>query len=238
MPENNSLILSITEGVKKFDPYEIRMNELKEKYCGLKINGIEDKEGIEQNKLAIAELRTIRVNTEKDRKDIKAPFLKAASSIDAKAQWIMTGISAIEEPLKAEKKKIQDELERLARIEQDRINEVIKKRVTQLSEMGAIFNGVEYILGDVSYSLVNIAGSDEDIYQSKILPRYKEIFDKNESIRLSKKPQTVVQYVDSADKDKYAETINYLKATPIYEMRSGQYRQKMRIINDFLADLK
>jgi len=399
MPVSVVLQESINQEVKRFDPYEARMNELREKYSGLKIASPSDKEGIEQNRLAIADLRTIRVNTEKERKQIKAPFLKAAADIEAKAQWIISEVGKIEEPLKAQKKEIQEEMERIATEEKERILKRNKIRTAQLSDMGAVFNGVDYVLGDVAYSFDIISSTDADIYDEKILPKYREVFEKNELDRLEqehlqkqkeasekaereafeaeqkkfreqqerlRKDQERIekekreseerarifkaqqeekiwrsrlaeledigwngecafdkednevflsynQLIDlgqdefeirrdnwntmigarkealqkekdrlaeeaeekriaeferqkelavqkalneqkekerltevdrleklevSNDKVKYAETINYLKATPIYEMRSGQYRAKMRIINDFLADLK
>ena len=399
VPVEVALQLAIEHEVKKFDPYEVRMNELKEKYSGIKINGVSDKEGIEKNRLAIGDLRTIRVNTEKERKQIKAPFLKAASDIEAKAQWIISGVSQIEEPLKAQKREIQDEIDRIDREETSRIAERKKVRAAQLTEMGAQFNGVDYVLGDVAYSLDTIAAADGDIYDSKILPRYNEVFQKNvliliEQERLKREQESkekaekeafeaeqkkfkeqqeqlrkdqekiekqkreseerervfkvqqetkmwrgrldqlndigwngqeafdrkddsvvftydelitldvaefelrrdlgneniakrkeaervekerlaaeaeekraaafetqkalavqkaldeqkekdrlaenerIQKLEESTDKAKYAETIKYLKATPIYDMRSGQFRAKMRVISDFLADLK
>lgn len=387
MPVSVVLQESINQEVKRFDPYEARMDELREKYSALKITSPSDKEGIENNRLALADLRTIRTDTEKERKARKAPFLKACADIESKAQFIISGVEKIEEPLKAQKNEIQKEVERIATEEKERILKRNKVRTAQLSDMGAVFNGVDYVLGDVSYSFDVISSTDADIYDEKILPKYREVFEKNElvrleqehlqreeearkkkeaddlkaaqeefrkkeakirleqeqrekdekayrdrlrerrsgelfpyrrqvlqrqidiyeiwkleeseflqilehvksdfdkeveeravkeqiekerqavakkeqeekdKIRIEKEKQEAIEKAladkkekerlaeidrlskleESNDKVKYAETINYLKATPIYEMRSGQYRSKMRIINDFLSDLK
>jgi hypothetical protein len=184
VPVSVKLQESINQEVKRFDPYEARMNEIRDKYSVLKIKGIDDKEGIEENRLAVADLRGIRVNTEKERKIIKAPFLKAASDIETRAQWIISGIAKIEEPLKIQRKEIQEEIDRIDREEREKILERNKVRTAQLSAMGAQFNGVDYVLDDVSYSLDTISGTDSEIYETKILPRYREVFEKNELVRL------------------------------------------------------
>lgn len=43
---------------------------------------------------------------------------------------------------------------------------------------------------------------------------------------------------NAGDKAKYADTLAYILATPIHEMRSSQYRTKMKIIRDFVDGLK
>lgn len=43
---------------------------------------------------------------------------------------------------------------------------------------------------------------------------------------------------EAGDKAKYADTLKYLLSTPIHEMRSSQYRTKMRVIRDFIDSLK
>lgn len=40
------------------------------------------------------------------------------------------------------------------------------------------------------------------------------------------------------DKEKWKETLDYLEKTPLFEMRSYQYRAKMKALRDFLDDIK
>lgn len=40
------------------------------------------------------------------------------------------------------------------------------------------------------------------------------------------------------DKTKWEEVVKYLNETPVYEMRSGQYRAKMKEVTDFIAKIK
>ena len=42
----------------------------------------------------------------------------------------------------------------------------------------------------------------------------------------------------SKDKVKYADTLDYLLKTPIHDMRSSQYRSKMKIIRDFIDQFR
>jgi hypothetical protein len=39
------------------------------------------------------------------------------------------------------------------------------------------------------------------------------------------------------DIEKWADVVTYLQNTPVHEMRSSQYRTKMKIVKDFLSDI-
>ena len=82
----------------QFDAYEKRIAELREQYSGLVIEGVSDVDGQAKVREAIAELRTLRVSTDAERKQAKAPFIQAGKSIEEKAQWIISEIEKIELP--------------------------------------------------------------------------------------------------------------------------------------------
>jgi hypothetical protein len=67
--------------------------------------------------------------------------------------------------------------------------------------------------------------------------RLKGIADEQERLRLAelKKEQDLAI---SKDKVKYADTLEYLLKTPLHDMRSSQYRSKMRIIRDFIDQFR
>lgn len=95
----------------KFDAVVAGIDTLKQRYHGLKIIGLEDKAGYTAVKDGIAELRTTRVAVEDVRTTFKRPLLDIGNAIDAEAKRITHELTLIEEPLKQEKKRIDDEKE-------------------------------------------------------------------------------------------------------------------------------
>lgn len=86
--------------------------ELRERFIGLTA---ETPAKYEQVRAAIADLRTVRVDVEKSRKELKADALEFGKRVDAEAKRITNALLEIEEPLKLEKQRIDDEKDRLRR---------------------------------------------------------------------------------------------------------------------------
>lgn len=170
--------------IASFDPYEARILELKEKYSGLGIKGVEDVEGYAKVREAVAELRTLRTSTDADRKQAKAPFIQAGKSIEEKAQWIISEIEKIEDPLHAEK----DRIDKLRdKIKQDRIAFEAKRateRTAELTKLGVQFIDGQFVFEDIAYEQTTIHGSDEEIY-AEIRERFREKWQVKENERLA-----------------------------------------------------
>lgn len=180
----------ISGEVAKFDKFETRLNELKEKYKDLTIVDVNDKEGYENVRVAIGDLRSIRTGTDADKKVIKAPFLAACSTIEERSKWIIAEVSKIEAPLQKRKDEIDEEKEKIKADKKAKQEAAFAKRLVQLTAMGASFaDGMNLVLEDVSYEAVLIRESDDEIYEQVILPKYKSIFDKNEAERLKKQAE-------------------------------------------------
>lgn len=176
---------TIQQEVAKFDPFEARIAELKEKYQGLTIIDAEDKENYELVRVAISELRSIRTGTEKDKKEIKAPFLAACSTIEEKAKWIISEVKKIEDPLQKRKDEIDEEREREKAEKKRRQDAALFNRQLQLTKMGAAFDGTNFILEGVEVNMTLVREVDDETYEEQILPQFKEIFEKNEAIRIA-----------------------------------------------------
>lgn len=168
----------------KFDPFEKRIIELREKYKGLTIADINDKEGYENVRVAIGELRSIRTGTEKDKKVIKKPLWDACTTIEEKSKWIISEVSKIEDPMQARKDEIDAEKEKIKQEKKQAQERTFIQRSMQLSNMGVLFDGVNFILEEASYEGVLVREADEEVYNEFILPKFKVIFDRNEAIRL------------------------------------------------------
>lgn len=176
---------TIQQEVAKFDPFEARIAELKEKYHGLTIIDAEDKENYELVRVAISELRSIRTGTEKDKKEIKAPFLAACSTIEEKAKWIIAEVKKIEDPLQKRKDEIDEEREKEKAEKKRRQDAALFQRQLQLTKMGAAFDGANFILEGVEVNMALVREVDDDTYETEILPQFKEIFDRNEGVRIA-----------------------------------------------------
>lgn len=178
---------SIKKEIAKFDPFEKRIGELREQYAGLTIVDINDKEGYENVRLAIADLRGIRTGTEKDKKVIKKPFLDACTTIEQKSKWIIEEVSKIEDPLQKRKDEIDTEKEKIKQEKKAAQEKVFIQRSMQLSGMGVLFDGTNFVLEDASFEGVLVREADDEVYNDFILPKFKVVFDKHEAIRLEEK---------------------------------------------------
>lgn len=175
---------AIKNEIAKFDPFEKRIIELKEQYGELTIVDINDREGYEAVRVAIGELRGIRTGTEKDKKVIKKPFWDACTTIEEKSKWIISEVSKIEDPLQKRKDEIDAEKEKIKQEKKQAQEKVFIQRSMQLSNMGVLFDGVDFVLEDARYEGVLVREADDDVYNEFILPKFKTIFDKYEAIRL------------------------------------------------------
>jgi hypothetical protein len=168
-----------------FDAYESRYLELKEQYGSVTINGIEDTEGYNNAKIAVRELRTTRTGSEQDRKDAKQFYLDCGRAIDKKAAWIEEKILELEVPIKEKIKAVDEEKDRIRveRIEKEK--ERLRSRVALLGTYGAVSDGADIKLDELVFSNDLIREMDEDYFQGKVVPQFKEIFFAKEQIRIA-----------------------------------------------------
>lgn len=114
--------------------------ELKEKYGSLRAK-FGDGMAYKSVTDALSVVRTLRVNVEKKRVELKADALEYGRKVDAEAKRITAALLEIEEPLKANKEEIDAEKERMraekARKEQERI-ESIQARIASFVASVAI----------------------------------------------------------------------------------------------------
>ena len=85
---------------------------LRQEYAGLEIKTTADYERV---RLAIADVRDRRVTVEKTRVELKAGALEYGRRVDSEAKRITAMLAEIEEPLKAEKQRVDDEKARVKR---------------------------------------------------------------------------------------------------------------------------
>lgn len=162
---------------------EAVITAMKEKYGGMKLSSIDDKQGYIEIKEARKEVRKIGILTEKLCKAGREDAIKIQKLWLSKEKEILDKIDEVQKPLDAEIKRYEDEQERLAQLEIQRKEEQYMKRQTALLKMEARYEGSSFVLGDVSYDVNNIKEADEEIWNDTILPKFQREFAKVEAAK-------------------------------------------------------
>lgn len=143
----------IDNALKQYDPIEAGLNQLRAKYGGIKIVGVDDATGLELAKAGVKELTSTRTKLEAKRKELKADSLEYGRRVDAKAKEIQAAIEAIEKPIREEVARIEAEKEALKRAEETR-------RIGILTTAGFQLVGERYQVGTVGNYFDNIMEMD------------------------------------------------------------------------------
>lgn len=174
----------ISTTLVKFNITDAILGELQVKYKDLKINGQEDKDGFEavhEARMIIARTRVKITATCKNGRElttaINKKWISTERDLIARISPEEDRLEKMENEWKAEKERLK--FEKL-QMQQNRMRD----RMKELLAMGAISDGVDVTLDDISFSQTDIREADEEDYQSDILPEYKKIFDSKETIRL------------------------------------------------------
>jgi len=126
---------TITTELKKYQPTDATIAKWEE-YKNLTIDDLEDKVAFRKVHEARVIVRDGRIQVENIRKDLKAEALEYGRKVDGEAKRLFALIEPIEDHLKAEEKKIEDEQERL-RVEHEQAEKKqIEERVNLLLKHG------------------------------------------------------------------------------------------------------
>lgn len=158
---------------------------LKEKFGGLQLKDLEDKETYLEIKDARKEVRQYGILAEKICKVGREDAIKIQKLWLSKEKEVLGKIAEVQDPLDAEIKKFDDEVERKELAEAQRREEAYIKRQSQLLKMGATYDNGSFVLNHISYEMNLVKESDEDIWTETILPKYHREYEKNESVRVA-----------------------------------------------------
>lgn len=180
-----SLEDSKKQELKKLHPLEVRLSELKQKHKGKTIENMEDKEGYAACKEAVSDFRTFRTGAENDRKDQKNFYIEMSRAIDGGYGKITAEAKEEEESFKEKVKKWDEEKEKEKAEKKRKQDAALFQRQLQLTKMGAAFDGANFTLEGVEVNMALVREVDDDTYEEQILPQFKEIFDRNEAVRIA-----------------------------------------------------
>ena len=177
--ENSLIKANVTNAVIK---------KLEERYSGMKLKSVDDKENYLQIKEAKKNVRAVGIIIEKTCKAGREDAIKTQKLWLAKEKELLGKIEKVQLPLELEIKKFDDEVARKENEEKERREKVFQERQAVLIKYGAQYNNGSFELNHISYEIENIKQADEDIWQSIILPKYYAEFEKVEAdkVRIEK----------------------------------------------------
>jgi hypothetical protein len=209
----------VESGLKKFDIVVPAIEELKKTYLPLKIKSIDDKEGYEKVSKALRFMISKRNEVEEKRKELKADSLSYGKAVDNRAKEITFLLTPIEEYLRSEKDRIDDEIEAIKeqkiREEQERLN--IRNR--RLLQAGMKLVGNEYfwqnpndlaqveILPSVNLETLDDLSFDEYIEKINVMAKEQQAIFDSEQKRLSQEREKLEQ-----EQKKFREEMEMMKA--------------------------
>jgi hypothetical protein len=162
------------------------IEKLKTDYLPLTINGQEDKDGYKKVVEARKECKKWRVLASKICKKGREDANKIQKKWVEKEKEVTDEIESVEKHLQKMEDEYEAEKERLDNEEKERVQKLYLERHALLSGYGAFFNGSAYILGDATIELSNVKSLDDEMFNDKVIPKFKAIFDQKESERLEK----------------------------------------------------
>lgn len=148
--------------------FQSEITRMRNEFSGLKIIDLNDKKGFEAVSAARIEAMRLRTSVDKVRKRLKEESLAWGRAVDATAKEIREQIESIENPLsemeetyKAQVAEKKAEAERLRK-------EKIQDRVLRITSLDALFNGIEYKLGEKSITQDQLESSSDNDFQTVV----------------------------------------------------------------------
>ncbi|MEO7046573.1 MAG: hypothetical protein ABI091_14780 [Ferruginibacter sp.] len=162
---------------------------LKEKYGSLRLKSIDDKESYLEIKDGIKHIRKVEIIGEKIFKSLREDAIKTQKYCLSKEKEFLSKTGEFKNPLDGEAKKFEDEVERKEIYEKKKREAAFQQRQSTLIKYGAHYNNGSFELNHISYEIDNIRESDQEIWESIILPKYKSEFEKLEAIKVAQEKE-------------------------------------------------
>lgn len=184
IPVEEKIGKTISMELEEANVTEAIITNLQDKYLPLKLRGLDDKEGYLEIVEARKDCKSWRILTGKVcKKGREAAVLEQKLWI-AKEKDVSDRIGKVEQYLEAQENSYEAEQNRVKLLKKQAQDKAFALRNTELTAMGAVFNGSEYVSGEISFDLSIVRESDDETYQSLILPKFKTVFDEMETLRI------------------------------------------------------
>lgn len=149
-----------------FDITDMAIQELNDRFSGLTINGIDDKDGYKAVKAARLIMKGYRVDIDKRRKELNEDALKHQRMINSEEKRITESLVYIEDYLANEEKKIDTLIAEIKAEEQRKIDEKRQHRIDCMVSVSYRFNGnlFTHINTSEIYSLAMIMDMHDTVF--------------------------------------------------------------------------
>jgi peptidoglycan hydrolase CwlO-like protein len=142
---------------------------MREAYSGLTIKDANDKEGFGKVTAARKEVKALRVQVDKERKTLIDDAVKWQRQVNEVAKGITEQLVAIEEPLQQKENDFIAERERIKQEAERQRQEKLRARCLVIASIpDVLFDGVSYILQDVTIDADGIENMSDDAFQTKV----------------------------------------------------------------------
>lgn len=179
---------------------------LKEKYGGLVLKSVDDKESYLELKASKREVAKVRILAEKITKRGRESAIKIQRLWLAKEKEVVGKIDEVESHLANEIKKFDDEVERKENEERIKREEAFIARQASLLKYGAEYKNGNYELGEISYEIELIKQADSETWDEVILPKFKRVYDRKEAALVAEEAKRKEENDRlKAEQDKFAE---------------------------------
>jgi fused signal recognition particle receptor len=128
------------QALLKVNVTEAVLAQLEKDYTGLKIAGVDDKEGIARNKAARKVCRDWRILADRICKEGRENAVKEQKSWLEAGKKVISRIEAVEMPLKEEDERISAEIEAVKTAKKEAESRMIAERILSFSEVAAVLD--------------------------------------------------------------------------------------------------
>jgi len=227
--------------VKKFDlildptgkeKCDIVIKRLKKEFLPLAVDGVKDKEGYEKVRRAKGLMVSTRTSIEGGRKELNEDAQTFIKNTNAEAKRLIGEMAPVEEHLKAELKKVDDEKKRIAEEKARKVQEKAQGRLNQLQAVNASLSINEIIaLDDATFeNILKAATETFEIEKARLAEIEKQKKEEAERLEKQRKEQEEIaeQQRQAQEKiDKEREKIEAEKRT-IAEAKAKEEAEKLR----------
>lgn len=135
----------VKQAIVQFNVTDHAINELKQKYMPLKIENLDDKAGYDAVYNALREVKGLRINVDKKRKELNEDAVYFQKKVNEEAKRITGELLEVENHLSEERSAYEAEKERIKKEKEAAKQKKIQARIASLLSIGFVFNGNEYI---------------------------------------------------------------------------------------------
>jgi len=180
-----SLVKVIESKLVQNNVTEAVISALKEKYGGMKLKALDDKESYLEIKAAARECAKVRTLAVKVCKEGREDAVKTQKEWIATEKRVVGEVAVVEDALDAEVAKFDNEVERLANEEKQRQETAYINRQAQLTKLGATYQEGSFVLGQASFEAALVKECSQDVWEEAVVPKFQAEYEKIEAVKFA-----------------------------------------------------